>query len=820
MKAGIMEGWQAHKFGGSSLASAERFKCVANLVNEKKNAVIVSAVSGITDALINLMNLAAQNKPYKDALNDIRDRHYAITNDLLEIDQRTKVAVAIQSDIYDIENILRSVVLLGTYSEDIYDLIAGYGEQWSAKIVTTYLSSSTDHTVVYIDARDILFIEKEKHTIQVLWKKSEKAFKTFCMENPANIYVITGFIASLKDGKHTTLDRNGSDFSASIFARLGSMENLTIWTDVDGIMSADPKKVPSAFVLDELTYEEVLELAYFGAQVIHPKAIAPAIEKEIPIYIRNSFNPKHPGTKIYKDAQSLHKIKGLSHIDNIALITLEGSGMIGVPGFAAKVFGILHDINVSVILITQASSEHSICFAIPAHEIKRSVEHLSKQLKFELKEKIIKKIESEKDCSVLAIVGEKMVGSFGIAETVCKSLAKASVNIKAIAQGSSERNMSLAIDSHNVTKALRAVHSAFYLSNKTLSIGVIGPGLVVKTLLNQLHREKKRLEDTLNLSMRIRGIMNSKHMLLDEKEINLSSWEERLEKKSEKISISKFSSHIASDEFPHNVIIDCTSSEKICDKYGEFIKSGLHIITPNKKANSAPYAEYKKLMETVDNSQSQYLYEATVCAGLPVITTLQDLLATGDEIIEIEGIFSGTLAYIFHHFKEDSKFSEIVAMAKEKGYTEPDPRDDLSGMDIARKVVILAREIGIEIELEDVMVKSLVPYELKDLNVNEFMKKLPSHDEEMMSLLQEAIGKGETLRYAGTVHKDGTVTVDLKSYPANHPFSNVKESDNIVSFTTKMYCEQPLIIKGPGAGAEVTAAGIFADILRLARSLE
>lgn len=820
METGIMEGWKTHKFGGSSLANADRFKCVANLIKEKRNTVIVSAVFGITDALINLINLSAQNKPYKDALNDIRDRHYAITNDLLEINQRTKVAVDIQSDIYNIEHILRSVSLIGSYSEEIYDLIAGYGEQWSAKILTAYLSSFTDYKAAYIDARKVLYIKKERHTIHILWKKSEKAFRTFCAENPADIYIVTGFIASYQDGKHATLGRNGSDFSASIFARLGSTENLTIWTDVDGIMSADPKKVPSAFVLDELTYEEVMELAYFGAHIIHPKAIAPAIEKEIPIYIKNSYNPEFPGTKIYKDAKSLHRIKGLSHVDNIALITLEGSGMIGVPGFAAKVFGILNEINVSVILITQASSEHSICFAIPAHDTKRSVDHLRKQLKFEMKEKIIKKIESEKDCSILAIVGEKMIGSFGIAATIAKALAKASVNIKAIAQGSSERNMSLAIDSYNVTKALRAVHSAFYLSNKTLSIGIIGPGQVGKALINQLHREEKRLEETLNISMRIRGIMDIKQMLLNEKEIDHSSWEGRLEIKGEKSNINKFINHIASDEYPHNVIIDCTSSEKICERYEEFINHGLHIITPNKKASSAPYASYQKLRETVNNSQCQYFYEATVCAGLPVITTLQDLLATGDEIIEIEGIFSGTLSYIFHHFKGDSSFSDIVKMAKEKGYTEPDPRDDLSGMDIARKVVILAREIGIEIELEDVMVKSLVPYELKDLSVSDFINKLPLYDDSMMNLLQEAIGKGEILRYVGKIHKDGTISVDIKSYPANHAFSNLKESDNIVSFTTRRYYDQPLIIRGPGAGAEVTAAGIFADILRLARSLE
>ena len=820
MKSEKMEGWKAHKFGGSSLATAERFKCVAGLINEKKNVVIVSAIYGITDALIKLMSLAAQKKTYKDELNDIRGRHYAIINDLLEINQRTKLAVGIQADIYDIENMLRSVSLLGSYSEEIYALIAGYGEQWSANILTAYLSSSTSHNVVYINARDILFIEKEKRNIQVLWRKSENSFKSFTQENPADIYVITGFIASLKDGKLTTLGRNGSDFSASIFARLGNMDSLTIWTDVDGIMSADPKKVPSAFVLDGLTYEEVLELAYFGANIIHPKAIAPAIEKEIPIYIRNSCNPDIPGTKIFKDAKSVHKIKGLSHIDDIALITIEGSGMIGVPGFAAKVFGILNEINVSVTLITQASSEHSICFAIPSSETKNTVDHLRDRLKPELREKIIKQIESEINCSILAVVGENMVGSCGVAATICKSLAKASINIKAIAQGSSERNMSFVIDSGNVTKALKTVHSAFYLSNKTLSVGVIGPGSVGKTLLTQLKREKKRLEDKLHLSIRIRGIMNSKHMLLDEQDIDLNSWEDSLAKMGKKNIMNVFVNHIASAEYPHNVIIDCTSSEKICGKYIEFIKNGLHIITPNKKANSASYSSYKSLMNAVENSQGKYFYEATVCAGLPVISTLQDFLATGDEIREIEGIFSGTLAYIFYHFKEGTKFSEIVTMAKEKGYTEPDPRDDLSGLDIARKVVILAREIGIEIEFEDVVVDSLVPEELVSVSVNEFMKKLHLYDDKMTTLLQKAMSNNEKLHYIGKIHPDGKVTVELKSYPANHAFSNLKETDNIVSFTTRRYDKQPLIIKGPGAGAEVTAAGIFADVLRLARSLE
>jgi aspartokinase/homoserine dehydrogenase 1 len=813
-----MKNWKVHKLGGSCFTDAEGYKNVRNLISRKKDIIIVSAVYGITDMLLKLLNSAAQKRPYTKIVETIRTKHASLIKQVAKKNQQAKLTAEIQNDLRDIESILNSISILGSYSDEIYDLVLGFGEQWSAKLLTAYLCSFSK--AVYIDARKVIFIEKDQYNIHVHWRKSEKALASFCARHPADIYIVTGFIASYTDGKHTTLGRNGSDFSASIFAKLTHAKNLTFWKDVDGIMSADPRRVPSAFVLDELTYEETLELAYFGAGVIHPKAIAPAVEKSISIFIRNSFNPAHRGTKIYKGAQSQHSIKGLTHIDKTSLVTIEGSGMIGVPGFAARVFEILHDINVSVILITQASSEHSICFAIPTHETNRAVDRLKRQLRTELREKVVKRIVSDSDCSILAVVGENMAGTYGIAAKICKALANASVNIKAIAQGSSERNVSLVIDSVNVTKALRAVHSAFYLSRKTISIGLIGSGLIGKTLLAQLQKEQKRLEENHNLSLRIGGIMNSKRMLLNDKGINLTNWERKLNKTGEKADIRSFINHIVGDEYPHNVILDCTASEKIAGMYIDFIKHGMHVITPNKKAGSSPYSQYSKLMQALYNSQSHYFHETTVCAGLPVITTLQDLLATGDEIIEIEGIFSGTLAYIFYHFNETNTFSDIVKTAKNKGLTEPDPRDDLSGMDIARKVVILAREIGLKIDIFNVKVQSLVPKALEKVSVKEYLSRLPSFDRNMTALLRKAAGKKERLRYVGNIQRNGRVSVELKSYPLNHAFCNLKESDNIVSFRTRRYDNQPLIVKGPGAGAEVTAAGVFADILRLARSLE
>ncbi len=813
-----MKNGHVHKFGGSCFTSAQGYQDVGDLITGKSDIIIVSAVYGITNRLLKLLTTAAQKKSYTREFETIHRTHQEIIGSLFDKKTGKSLMASIEEDMGSIKTILRSVSLLGSYSDEMYDLVLGFGEQWSAKILTTLLNKK--YKTQYVDAREVLFIDKDNQGVHILWRKSENSFSTFCKKNPGSVYVVTGFIASTRERVPTTLGRNGSDFSASIFARLSHAEDVTFWKDVDGIMSADPRRVPSAFVLDELTYEELLELAYFGAGVIHPKAIAPAVEKEIPIRIRNSTNPSHPGTTVFKKASSQYSIKGLTHIDAIALVTIEGSGMVGVPGFAARIFEILHSINISVILISQASSEHSICFAIPAQSSKGAIDFLKKQLRYELREKVVRRILAETTCSILSVVGENMVGTCGVAATICKALAKASVNIKAIAQGSSERNVSLVIDSTQVTKALRAVHSAFYLSNKTLSIGLIGPGLIGKTLLQQLQQAEKRLEEQANLSLRVRGITNSKKMLCSERKIDLARWEKRLADKGVPADHGTFIDNMISEEYPHTVIVDCTSSETISGQYSDYLKKGLHVITPNKRASSAPLKKYHALQETILRSPCQYFYETTVCAGLPVITTLQDLLATGDEVLEIEGIFSGTLAYIFYHFQKDAKFSHIVKNAQKMGYTEPDPRDDLSGMDIARKVVILAREIGLSTELGDVKVQSLVPKDLEKVSTAQFLAKLSSYDSTMKKGLEKALAQGNTLRYVGSIKSSGKVSVELKAYPQDHAFSNLKETDNIVSFKTRRYFDQPLIVRGPGAGAEVTAAGIFADILRLARSLD
>ena len=806
--------WHVHKFGGSSLANVERFKNVAHVLKgSEQNAIVVSAVQGVTTKLERVVEHAVKQRPYKELLADIRSVHLELIEGLMPPVHQTELKATLQIDLNQIEELLHSISLFHIDQPEIYEIVMGYGEQWAAQILSAYLS--LERKTPYLCAYDFLRVEKVPE-IRVLWEESGQKFKE---QIGTSSFVTTGYIASTTSGKKTTLGRNGSDFSASIIARLLSADTLTIWTDVDGVMSADPRIVPSAFVLNQMSYEEAFELAYFGASVIHPKTMAPVTETQIPIFIRNSFNPEHPGTKITDKTDSEYLIKGITSIHSIALITGEGTGMIGVAGVSARVFQTTHHLDVSVVLITQASSEHSICFAVNKAHSESVVSALKDQFQSELAHGKIQNISAENECSIIAIVGDNMIGQHGVMAKVSRSLSTANVNIKAIAQGSSERNISVVVSTEEVNRGLRAIHSGFHLSNKTLSVGLIGPGLIGKTFLQQLAEETESLKERFDINVKVRGIMNSKHMLLAENEIDLSCWEDAFNR-SDKADIQAFINHVKSDEIPHSVIIDCTASQTVSDYYEQFLRSGLHIITPNKKANSGSYTHYKSLRETAKKHQKHFFYETTVGAGLPIIKTLEDLLQTGDHALEIEGIFSGTLAYLFDMFDGTVPFSEIVEGAKQKGYTEPDPRDDLSGMDVARKVITLAREIGLDVSLEDIHVESLVPNELESCDLTTFMKRLPEFDRLMSDRVLSAKEKGESLRYVGFIKHDGSVGVQLKTYDTSHPFGRLKGSDNIVLFKTKRYYDQPLIVQGPGAGAEVTAAGVFSDLLRLVNQMD
>jgi aspartokinase/homoserine dehydrogenase 1 len=567
-----------------------------------------------------------------------------------------------------------------------------------------------------------------------------------------------------------------------------------------------------------MTYNEAMELAYFGAKVIHPQTMAPAVEREIPIRIRNSFAPERPGTAISARPESADAVKGITSIDQVALVNLEGTGMIGVPGTAQRLFGALRDEDISVILISQGSSEHSICFAIPEAQVRLADQVVRRAFATELREGQIQSVEVSAGCSIIAVVGDGMAGQHGVSAKVFGALGSAAVNIRAIAQGASERNISAVIDGRDATKALRAVHSSFYLSPYTLSIGLIGPGLVGSALLEQLGSQAARLKRDFNLDLRVRGIAGSRRMLLADREIDLGDWRSAMEGADE-TDLDRFATHVAAEHLPHRVIIDCSADERVGRRYAGWLEHGIHVVTPNKKANSGPLAYYRQLREAGRHSGAHFLYEANVGAGLPVIMTLRDLRETGDEIHAIEGIFSGTLAYLFNVYDGSVPFSQIVREAKSLGYTEPDPRDDLSGMDVARKLIILGREMGLTLELDDVEVESLVPAALREGSVQDFLDRLPEFDSRMRQLHADAQAAGEVLRYVGSLSAEGRATVGVRRLSARHPFANLALTDNIVRFVTTRYADNPLIVQGPGAGPAVTAGGVFGDLLRLASYL-
>ena len=813
-----------HKFGGSSLADADCFRRVAGIILDTDDAcagVVVSAMGGMTDALIDLAVLAERDDSgFEGALHSIGARYSETAKALLHGQALVEVLDAWSKDAHDVIDVLKAIALVKSAPQRSRDVVAGYGEIWSARLLAAYLGQEApERGGTWIDARDVVTVRQTELGPTVLWEESQSKMRGVLPADFKGIAVITGFIAADEKGLQTTLGRNGSDHSAAIFAALTKAAALSIWTDVDGVMSADPNRVPEAQVIDRLTYNEAMELAYFGAKVIHPQTLGPAVENDIPVTIRNSRNPEHPGSQIDSGSIPTASIKGITAIGGMALVNLEGSGMIGVPGTADRLFASLKTAGVSVTLISQASSEHSICIAVPQELAERARKVVTDAFADELESGQIQSVDITEAQSIVAVVGDGMAGTPGIAARFFGTLGRAGINIRAIAQGSSERNISVVVDSDDSVKALRAAHSGFYLSAKTISIGLIGPGTVGKALLRQIEKQSEKLKQNFNIDLRVRAISRSRTMLLGERRIDLATWEEDFESSAVEADLDVFEQHVNPDHLPHAVIIDCTASEQISSKYAEWLARGIHVITPNKKAFSSDYGNYQALQDAANQGSSHYFYETTVGAALPVISTLCDLIHTGDEVRSIQGIFSGTLAYLFNVYDGSTPFSEIVRVAKDSGYTEPDPRDDLSGMDVARKLTILARELGQKIEIGDFPVKNLVPEPLRDCSVDEFLLKLSDYDDEMEVLFQKAAAENKQLRYVANLDADGTASVGLEAVDASHPFCNINLTDNIVQFETERYSDNPLVIQGPGAGPEVTAAGVFADLLRLANFL-
>ncbi len=816
-----MEAWKVHKFGGTSVADAACMQRVAQIVEQDpatRKAVVLSACRGVTDALLTLIRLAETADPaLEDRIEELRLRHVGVARELLNGELYDEFVVELDRDCRDLAGILQTVKLVRAASTTMTDLIAGFGELWSTRIFERLLRSRArvDGKVQWLDARRALLVEWGPMGPGIRWEQSGTQLRDLVPVDFVGVLVVTGYIATDTQGLQTTLGRNGSDFSASIFGSLLEAAEIVIWTDVNGVLSADPRLVPEAQVIDALSYNEAMELAYFGAKVIHPQTMAPAVQKRIPIWIRNTFAPELAGTLIHDRTAPTPLVKGITTIDRISLLNLEGAGMIGVPGTAHRLFGALREEGISVILISQGSSEHSICFAVPQAQAERAERVVRHAFAPELREAQIQSVEVDHDCSILAVVGDGMAGAHGVAAQVFSALATAAVNVRAIAQGASERNISVVIDGRNSARALRAVHSAFYLSAHTVSIGLVGPGLVGGALLEQIASQADRLRRDLNVDLRLRGIAGSRSMWLEQTAMDLGRWRERVQAAGEDTDLERFAEHVQAAHLPHAVIIDCSASPDVASRYAHWLAQGIHVVTPNKKANSAEFGYYQHLRQARRLAGAHYLYEATVGAGLPVIQTLRDLRETGDEIRRIEGIFSGTLAYLFNTWDGSEPFSAIVRSAKGLGYTEPDPRDDLSGMDVARKLIILAREMGLELELADVQVESLVPEALKGCQVDEFLERLGEFDRPMLERLEQARAADEVLRYVGSIDVTGRAEVGVVQLPRTHPFANIALTDNIVRFQTARYDQNPLIVQGPGAGPAVTAAGVFADLLRV-----
>ncbi|XP_021762687.1 bifunctional aspartokinase/homoserine dehydrogenase 2, chloroplastic-like [Chenopodium quinoa] len=824
--------WSVHKFGGTCVGCPDRIKSVAEIVVKdvsERKLVVVSAMSKVTDMMYDLIKRAqSRDESFLSALDAVLEKHTSTAKDMLEGDDLLSFLSRLHDDINNLKAMLRAIYIAGHATESFTDFVVGYGELWSAQMLSLVIKQK-GYDCKWMDTRDVLVVNPtSSNQVDPDFPESERRLDKWFSNNPSSIIIATGFIATTPDNIPTTLKRDGSDFSAAIMGALLRAGQVTIWTDVDGVYSADPRKVSEAVILHTLSYQEAWEMSYFGANVLHPRTIIPVMRYDIPIVIRNVFNLAAPGTKICRpsaDDNGEHvqsPVKGFATIDNLALVNVEGTGMAGVPGTASAIFSTVKDVGANVIMISQASSEHSVCFAVPEKEVNSVAEALRSRFNRALDAGRLSQVAIIPNCSILATVGQKMASTPGVSATLFNALAKANINIRAIAQGCSEYNITVVVKRDDCIKALRAVHSRFYLSRTTLSMGIIGPGLIGATLLDQLRDQTAELKEKFNIDLRVMGITSSKKMLLSDSGIDLSNWKEQQSEQGKAADMQKFVQHVHGNHFiPNTVLVDCTADSYIASHYYDWLRKGIHIITPNKKANSGPLDQYLKLRSLQRQSYTHYFYEATVGAGLPIISTLRGLLETGDKILSIEGIFSGTLSYIFNKFKGGRKFSEVVTEAKQAGYTEPDPRDDLSGTDVARKVIILARECGMKLELSDIPPESLVPEPLRAIeSAEEFMQQLPHFDEDWAKKLQAADGAGEVLRYVGVVDVTNEKgLVKLKSYKKDHPFAQLSGSDNIILFTTERYKEQPLIVRGPGAGAEVTAGGVFSDILRLASYL-
>ncbi len=808
------------KFGGTSVATAANIKLVKAIIaasaKKEKIIVIVSALGGVTDLLIETLKLAAeQDLSYKEKLVVIKERHIEVIQELLLSNDHLETLNHVEESLKNLEILLEGAFLIGETTPKLMDKIISYGELLSAYIINKYFVSQSLDTI-YKDAR--LFIKTNEYygKATVGFNETNMICENYFGTVTYQIVVIPGFVASSHKKNTTTLGRGGSDYTAAIIAAAINATSLEIWTDVSGMFTANPKLVKQSLTIPQISYEEAMELSHFGAKVLYPPTIQPVLNKNIPIHIKNTFCPNDQGTKISKISNGKNKaVRGISHVSNIGLISIEGIGMIGVPGISKRLFEALSIANINIVLITQASSEHSICLGLAEKDISIAKKTIDLAFEYEINTQKIKPCSIEKELAIIALVGDNMKSHQGLSGKMFSSLGKNNVNIRAIAQGASERNISAVINQEDVKKALNTLHEEFFEERiKQLNLFVMGAGNVGARLLDQIEKQKSFLKKQLQLNIRVIALSNSRTMIFDEEGISLNKWEEKL-KQGEKADKISFIKKIETLNYRNSVFVDNTANEEIATTYGQYLKNSIAVVTCNKIACSSTFEKYKTLKILARKYNAPFLFETNVGAGLPIIDTIKNLIASGDKIHKIQAVLSGSLNFVFNNFNKDTSFYDVVKQAQSEGYTEPDPKIDLSGIDVMRKILILTRESGYSLEIDDIKNESFLPKEcLETSSIDAFFKSLETHSKHFNTLFHNAITKDCRLKYVAQF-ENSHAKVGLEEVKKEHPFYNLEGKDNIVLLYTDRYTDQPLIIKGAGAGADVTASGIFADIIRI-----
>ena len=813
---------QVLKFGGTSVANAENIsksiEIITRAQEKMRTVAVVSALGGITDKLLEAGAAAARgDESYKDLLKAIELRHLDTVRELIPVTRQSSILSLVKKTLNQLEDICNGIFLLGELSARTKDTVVSFGELLSSQIVSAGLLAK-ETANVWKDSRELIITDAQFGQARVDFAATGEKMKHYFSTHAGHLFLVPGFIASDADGITTTLGRGGSDYTAAIYASSLDAVSLEIWTDVSGMMTADPRIVPTAKVIPNISYQEAMELSHFGAKVIYPPTLQPVMNRNIPVWIKNTFAAGDAGTLVEKEAKkTASSIRGISSISKIALLSLEGSGMVGIPGFSRRLFAALSDHRINVILITQASSEHSICVGV-----EESLSVLAKQavdgtFSTEIESGKVQPLIVERELAIIALVGDNMKSHPGTSGKMFGVLGRNGINVRAIAQGSSERNISAVIARSDVKKAVNVLHEEFFEATyKQLNLFITGTGNVGKLLLQQFHQQYGYLLEQLRLQVRVTGLANSRRMLVNEEGIDLAQWQEALEQ-AEEMNLLTFTSVIAQKNLRNSVFVDVTANKDVSASYGSLLQKSIAVVACNKIACSSPYQYYRQLKELSKEYNAPFFFETNVGAGLPVIGTLNDLLRSGDQIRKIEAVLSGTLNFVFNHYDGRTSFARVVRQAQDEGYTEPDPRLDLSGTDVMRKIMILAREAGNVLEMEDIQNVSFMPPSCMEGDVNHFYAAMEQEEAHFKKLYDAAAAVGKKLKFVAS-YENGKAVTGLQQIDPAHDFYHLYGKDNIVVFYTDRYPEQPLVVKGAGAGAAVTASGVFADIIRAARS--